>query len=455
MPEEAGGASTFGVCFLACMILLMWWAPRRMAILPLFVTTCYMPLGQMFVVADLNLQFFRILLLASWVRVLARGEHRALRFGAIDRCFAVWLVVTLVLGSLTDRSQFAERFINRSGEVFNAGAAYFLVRCWVRNLPEVVAVVRALALIIVPLAGAMLMEKITNRNVFYVLGGVPEFTFEREGRLRCQGAFRHPILAGTYGATLFPLFVGLWWAQPKSRRIAVIGIVCAVFVTLAASSSGAVLALVAACLGFAAWRLRKSMRAVRWGILGLVIALSFAMNAPVWYVFSRASEVVGGTGWYRSYLIEQAVNHFDEWWLTGTRYTAHWAPGGETPVGNPDNTDIINHYVAEGLDGGILKLTLFVGVIVLCFSAIGRITSVRKGPPTITQRWVWSMGVCLMAHCVSFLSVVYFDQIIVMWFWILAAVAVLQARRLPIPRLARDSGGSPGPDVPVVRVTNC
>jgi hypothetical protein len=38
---------------------------------------------------------------------------------------------------------------------------------------------------------------------------------------------------------------------------------------------------------------------------------------------------------------------------------------------------------------------------------------------------IWSLGVCLFGHCVSFLSISYFDQMIVMWYWLLAVISVL------------------------------
>lgn len=170
------------------------------------------------------------------------------------------------------------------------------------------------------------------------------------------------------------------------------------------------------------------MRLFRWGVVAVLAGLAVVMKAPVWYIFSRLSEIVGGTGWYRSFLIDQAASHFNEWWLVGSKFTAHWAPGGETPAGNPNNTDIINHYISEGLEGGILKVILFVAIIVQCYRVLGGVITQRRSVQMRERKWAWAMGVCLIAHCISFMSVVYFDQIIVMWFWILAATAALQIR---------------------------
>ncbi len=429
---DSGGTTLLGIVILLCMIGLTWVLPRRSAVIPLLITTCYIPLGQSFVILGAHFPFFRILLLVGWCRTFVRRENRDLAFTGMDKIFFWWALVTLVVGSFTQPSVFMDRFINRMGEVYTAAGTYFLIRCWIRSLDDLVAVLRTVAVMIVPLAISMLLEKFSGRNIFYVFGGVPEFTEIREGRLRCQGAFRHPILAGTYGATLFPLFVGLWFQPQQKRFRAIVGILSSLIVTMASASSGPLLAFLGAVAGFAAWRLRFRMQWIRRGIVAALIVLAFTMNAPIWYIIARVSEITGGTGWYRSFLIDQAISHFDEWWLAGSRYTAHWAPGGEVMAGNPGNTDIINHYVYEALDGGIWKLGLLIAMIVAGFKIVGRFTRSPEPLPFSTHILIWSTGVCLLGHCLSFLSVAYFDQIVVMWYWLLAILAMLSSAKLTI-----------------------
>jgi hypothetical protein len=429
--QDSSNLVPFGLLFLVIMIVLTWCLPRRFALIPLMITTCYMPLGQMFVIAGFHFQFIRILLVVGWCRAFIRSEAGGLKLSRLDKLFIYWALVTLVVGTLTQPSM--GRFINRSGEVYNAVGTYFLIRWWVRDLDDVIQVVRVMGFMVVPLAISMIVEKSTGRNAFAVFGGVPEITAERDGSLRCQGAFRHPILAGTYAATLFPLFVGLWFQPGRNKLPAIIGCCSSIVATITASSSGSVLALLSAIVGFALWHFRYRMRAFRWGIVAMLVALSLSMKAPVWYVFAKMSDIAGGTGWYRSYIIDQAVRHFNEWWLVGSTYTAHWAPGGEVMIGNPGNMDIINNYVNEGLGGGILKLGLFVAMIVACYKIIGRWTHRQDSVPISRRIFVWSLGVCLTTHCISFLSVVYFDQIIVMWFWILAVISMVSNQHAWIP----------------------
>jgi hypothetical protein len=347
---QEASVSPLAVLFLVVMVVLTMRLPRRYAPMPLLITTAYMPLGQSFIVAGLHFQFFRVLLLVGVCRVIMRHEREDMVLSPLDRMFIWWGIAGVVLGTLAEFGW--ERFVNRAGDGFNAFIAYFLFRCWIRNLEDVIQTVKLLALTILPMAISMLVEKFTTRNIFAVFGGVPEITQIREGKLRCQGAFRHPILAGTYAATLFPLFVGLWF-QPRIKKwIPIAGICGALIATIAASSSGALLASVAAVLGFALWGMRCKMHMIRWGIVLAIIALAIVMKAPVWYIPAKISDLMGGTGWHRSYLIDQAISHFNEWWLVGSAVTAHWAPAGQTLTVDPKNMDITNNYIAEGLGGG-------------------------------------------------------------------------------------------------------
>ena len=425
MEESAHQASVnpLALLFLIAMVVLTLKAPRRFAPMGLLVTTCYMPLAQAFVVAGLNFQFFRVLLLVGVIRVLSRGEHTDFVLTPLDKLFIWWGVCGLVLGSCAEFT--IEHLINRVGEAFNAFATYFLFRCWVRNLEDVIQTTKVLAVMILPMAASMIVEKFTGKNIFSVFGGVPEYTAIREGKLRCQAAFRHPILAGTYAATLFPLFVGLWF-QPRIRRwIPIVGVGAALTATVAASSSGALMAAAAAFVGFGLWWMRCRMRIIRWSLVLTMVGLAIVMKAPIWYLIARVSDITGGTGWHRSYLIDQAIWHFKEWWLVGSTVTVNWAPPYQIIEPGTKNMDITNNYIAEGLGGGLLRLGFFIAMIVCCFRTVGWWTKTPEATMYSRRMFVWAMGVCLLGHSVSFLSVAYFDQIVVMWYWLLAAMSMI------------------------------
>ena len=76
----------------------------------------------------------------------------------------------------------------------------------------------------------MLYESATGYNMFKTLGGIKDSPVVREGAFRCQGAFRISITAGIFGATLVPVFAGLYMAKIQRARAAV-GIIAGLIIT--------------------------------------------------------------------------------------------------------------------------------------------------------------------------------------------------------------------------------
>jgi len=397
---------------------------RQVAVKSLLAIAAFLPLGQQVVIMGLHFTFLRILILVGLCRVLSRGEAREFRWQGVDKLFLWWVLVGLVFGVM--RSPKAELF----GAAYNSIGVYFLIRCLTKEPEEVIGHLRFLAFAAIVIAIAMAWELSTHRNPFFVFGGVPEFVVERDGRFRCQGPFRVCILAGTFAATLFPLLLGLWRKGGRDKKLALLGMTGCAFSTGAAASSGALITIVMAIIGSALWPLRLHMRWIRRGIVVAILGLMLVMNAPVWFLIARMGDLLGGTGWYRANLIQQAIYHFNEWWLIGTSYTANWPCGEPLPV-DPNNIDITNEYIAEGVEGGILRLGLFLAIIVICFKKVGTAIRVERTDPGTVKLW-WALGVCLSAHCAAFISISYFDQIQVFWFWLWAVIAVLPLKPVPV-----------------------
>lgn len=416
---DVGTITPFTLYFTIAMGILTIILPRKMALLPLIITCSYITVGQRILIFDKDLTVFRIILIFGWVRLLFRGELTSFRFNAIDKALIWWVIASIILGTLLDASE----FVSRIGLAYNAMGLYFLFRFLIRDLDDIEMLSKILAIVIVPLAISMIIEKSTARNIFSVFGGVDEMTMIREGKLRCQGPFRHPILAGTFGATLMPLFASLLFKEKITKSIAIIGISSSSIITFASASSGPALAYIFGLVGFLIWPLRRKMRMVRWGIVSALIVLHLYMIDPVWYILARIAGVMGGTGWHRSELIDTTIRHFNEWWLVGTTYTAHWMP--LVLPGYPKMCDITNQYVWEGVSGGIVKLILFIIIIVRSFRAVGVSLQVMEDRPFSTKILVWSTGISLFGHAVSYISVVYFDQMIVFWYLLLGMIAAL------------------------------
>jgi hypothetical protein len=373
-------------------------------------------MGQRVLIGGLNFTMIRIVLLFGWVRLILRREFRSVRLNRIDKALLWWTLSSMVTYVLLWHTYDAFKY--ELGLAYNAVGFYFLFRFLVRDLEEVVRVFRMTAILLVPLAASMLAENMTGRNSFAIFGGVSPLTVVRDGMLRCQGPFAHPILAGTFGAVLLPFYIALWLRGRGSRAIALLGIVSSTVITFTAGSSGPLIAWIAGILGLGMWSLRKNMRVVRWGLLLTLIALHLVMKAPVWFLMARVGIFSGSTGYHRAYLIDRAVANVSDWWLIGTKSTASW--------GDEDQGlfDVTNQYLKEAADGGLLTLLLFILIIARCFQGIGRsVRAMVEVEPRHNQLCVWAMGAALFAHVASYMSVSYFDQNVVNWFMLLAMIS--------------------------------
>lgn len=399
--------TALGVVFLLVAVALILVTPRRLAVLPLIAGACYMTLGQGVELGSLNFPVIRLLILAGFGRIVLRGERLPGGFNRLDKAI-VWFVVGALVTALFHADPKAH-LIGSAGLAFNVSGAYFLIRFWCATRDDVTAICRMVALVLLPLAAEMCVEIATGRNLFSVLGGVPELSAVREGRIRAQGPFAHAILAGTVGAVSLPLFAALW---RRHRAAAITGIVAALTMVVTSASSGPIGSTAAGLVGLAMWRFRERMQYVRRGIVAAYLFLEVAMKAPPYFLLARLDIVGGSTGWHRAELIRSAIEHIGEWWLWGTDYTRHWM---ETGVSwSLDHADITNHYLQMGVFGGLPLMALFIWSLVVAFSFIG--TAVHTADKAGNNRdayAAWAIGAALFAHVVTCISVAYFDQSIV------------------------------------------
>jgi hypothetical protein len=318
--------------------------------------------------------------------------------------------------------QTQKAFIYQLGIAYNIIGIYFLCRVLVRDIEDVISVIRIMSFAVIPITLSMILEKISGRNFFYFFGSVQEYTMIREGRLRCQGPFTHPILAGTFGVTFMPMFVGLWFKGEKDKIFSCLGVISSTLITFLCASSGPMLAYIFVIIGYCFWHYRDNMKTVRWTILISIISLHMIMKSPVWHLIGRISNVTGGTGWHRVDLIDSAVKYYKEWWIMGTKRTAHWMPY-VLPI-DPDNVDITNHYLWVGVEGGIISIILFLIIIVKCFKYVGITTKYFQFKTPWLTKYVWSLGVSLLAYVVSFISVAMFDFISVYYYMLISFISV-------------------------------
>jgi hypothetical protein len=358
---------------------------------------------------SLHFYLFRLLLVFAWLRLLSRGEIKFGKIRSTDWAVVSFIGVTAV--AFVAARQNIDAIINACGSGFNAASAYLFFRCCIKDIDDVKRTARMLAFAALLVAIGVLIERETDRNMFSLFFGIDQMADIRDGRVRCQGPFAHALLAGAFGATLFPTFVALW-PQSRSRMWALFGGCASTIIVINAAASGPVLSLASACAGLMAWNIRFYMRFVRWSIVSVIISLQLAMNAPVWALIGRASVFGASSSDHRFRLVDSFIRNFKDWWLFGTNNTDAW--GWLI-------WDVSNNYVRVGVDGGLLALILFIVIITSCFKAIGR----KLHTPELVvgdKKFLWGLGTSLFAHLVAFMDVSYWDQSVFLWYLLLAMI---------------------------------
>jgi hypothetical protein len=391
---------------------------RRHALLPLLAAATTMPMAQRLVVSGADFTLLRMLLLVYLLRVLMRGEGRGFQWNRLDKAVIYWtiagtLIMTIHVGT-------SSAFLNRLGWAYDILLTYFVVRCMVRDWDTVLALAKGMAILSLPIAVVFAIEWTTQYNMFSVFGGVAEYTRIREDRLRCQGPFAHPILAGTFWAAALPLI----WMQWHTGRIwAILGTAGALFVIAACASSTPIVSAFAAVLGVALFPLRQHRKVMWTGLFATLALLHFViMKAPVWHLMARVDVLGGSTGWHRYIIFDTFVKNFSQWFLVGESNPLSW--------GVWHLRDITNQYMIEGLRGGLLTLLIFVVILAIGFGNVGRALTPRAEAPKSSRGsdlYVWLVGVALFVHAVTFFGVSYFGQMVTIFYVQLALIGCIGA----------------------------
>ena len=408
----------------------------------LFLIAVFVSTAQRFVVLQFDFSMLRILGIGGMAICLLRRDLQWIRFGWLDFLIVAGVVARIVCQFLLwDNLSVTIRWFGLGIELLTL---YVILRACIRSVDDLRVTIRMLGLITIAAMPFFLLELSTGRNMFSVFGGVPEMTEMREGALRCQGAFSHPILAGCFFATLLPLWIAVVAGRAGLERlIAVMAVVSALAIVYASASSTPVMVAV---LGFLAWLVFPLRKWSRYLFLmtGLgLVGLHLAMKAPVWHLISRINLVAGNTGDHRFRLIDAAIDKFGSWWLYGTKETASWGPG---------LFDITNQFIYDGVIGGVWGTIALVLQIALAFFAVGAVLRALQTPSRrdragrrgrgADELLVFGFGVVIFVQIATFLSVTYFGQTVMLWQLTLAVAASLRQTAFESRRVVPSSHAS-------------
>ncbi|MGC3956808.1 MAG: hypothetical protein QM813_02240 [Verrucomicrobiota bacterium] len=377
--------------------------PRRWAFLPLVIGMLHF---QNVAVVQLGVAFTitKLVIVAGLWRAMREGTFAFSRKQPLDMLVVAWAVWMLISG-LAHNPRDHNPITVRLSQIYGYVGSYFYARCFLKSPEDFLRFVKALAMVIAPLALVVLFEKLAMTNIYEWLGqGGQEITV-RNGRMRATGAFSNPILLGTFGATTSVLMASLYRTD---KRWSIIGGLGCLIIVFSSASSGPIVAMASAMMALALWRWRTSVGRIRKLVIATFIILHISMQAPVWYLMARIDLAGGSTGWHRAELITTALNHINEWWLVGTDYTRHWIAYGV--AWSTEHIDITNHYLYMGIVGGVPLMLLFIAILLKTFQLLGRAMRSLRLAKSPNELVLWTVGSSIFSHCFTFLSVSYYDQ---------------------------------------------
>jgi hypothetical protein len=418
------------VLILIAGVLICVW-PRQKAIAVFLAAAILIPMDQVLLIGPAHFPMLRLLVLFGIVRMVREkaSSKRPLLNGGINKIDIALILLTLFTalnGILLFQNSGAA--IYQLGNIYTDFGVYFLLRFLIRDERDLVRTIQTFACIAAVVAAIMIYERASGHNPYALLGGANAAAYAnlmaRDNKFRAIGCFSHPILAGTFGAILVPLFVALWWKNRKYRTIAVIGIISSTIMTVTCSSSTPVLGYAAGVLALCLWPARRWMRVVRWGVLLTVVSLHLVMKAPVWHLIARIDVTGGSSSWHRFMLVDQCIRHFGDWWLVGVKDTSAWGW---------DMWDTANQYVGTCENSGLIPFLLLLAILVYGFKYLGR---ARRAAAKDKKQalFIWGLGAALFANVVAFFGISYFDQTIVAWYGLLALISATVA--LPLKQEA-------------------
>ena len=399
-------------------------ASPRWAALALIAGVMYMTLGQAIDIEGFNIYPMRVLTLLAFVRVVLRSEWSWSSINDLDKAlllaYGYRTVVFIANGNGSA--------VNAVGLMVDVCLAYFAFRGLLKSVDDLSWVVRYWALLLIPYVGLLFVASSTGQNPFVAIGGI-ESAVVRGDRLRAIGSFGHASILGSFGAAGLPMFIALWMTG-SHRRQALLGVVCSLAIVYFSNSGGPFTCAIITIAGWFLWRWRLRLHVVRQILGGLFVLLILVMEAPIWYLPARISDLTGGDGWHRSYLMDIAIGHLDRWWLAGMSVLETKAWFSYTVV--TGGADIINYYLDFGIAAGVVAIVLFVRLLVRLFKTVGAgMAQARPRSDLATEYWLFGLGVALAMHVFNWFGIVYFDQCYAVLFMQFAAISGLAQLQQP------------------------
>jgi len=377
--------------------------PRKYALVPFFFAAVFIPVQQRILLFEIDFYSLRFLLTFALARVIARGEYAGYRVNILDATIIGAFVIRFLAYSILWTTP--QAFLTALATAVDGIGIYLILRFLIRSFDDIVFTLKSLAILFLCLTPFIFHEYFTGENVFHIFGG-DQFSWIREGNIRARGPFRHPLTLGALVTPFLVMFIFLFQqGKDKTDKIfAALGILSVTFICYSTRSSTTFGALFLSLLFVSCWPFRNHLKYIRHGFWGSLVMLQlylyFFKNKPIWAILIKSPFFVSSNHFHRYHLFDNFVTRIDEWWLVGTKSSAHWWYF---------TYDQLIQFVWVGCSGGIFELIIFIFSLYLCFKIVGSNMDLFQNDKNM-QFFFWTLGAALLTHLVSFWGVNYYDQ---------------------------------------------
>ena len=399
---------TLGVGVIAATIVLL--IPLRYGLLVYLITLLYYPSYLRFIVFGCTISVGRLVIAALLIRCLLDGKLRQeFKWTKLDTLIVIadavyMLVLSFAVGDIVAVIKM------RSGSMLDTTFAYFSARFIINNRAVLVNFVKAAAVILVVMAFLGVFEAVTTvspykglmAHYFYAERALGASKFanqevivghgleSRFGFFRAQGPQPHPIIFGASFVVFLPLVWKLLYNKKwLSLRIPIFGAITVGGVS--SLSSTPFTGLIVAIGGLVFERFARWTKPLL--VLGLLLCIFvefYSEKRHFYYILFAKMSVLGGAGFDRGRLVDAAIKHLPEYWLTGYGYSD---PSWGLEVGGTDYTDVCVNYVYLAVMYGIFGLLAYLTIIFNLLSSLWR--RYRKSVETIDRNIYWAVIVSI------------------------------------------------------------
>jgi len=311
---------------------------------------------------------------------------------------------------------------NRSGFLMDTLLVYLAARLCTPDRAALVAMIKSISLILVPLAMLGVIEAVGGSYWYRSLhqycpwrSDIPEIQ-RRWGLTRAQGPFSHPIMFGS----CFVMFLPLIWALRHQRgywaKLAYLLSAAGVIGAMSSMSSGpwGMLMVVIFCMAMERYSHRvKSVLAL---FVLMCVFVGIVSNRPFYHKLLEVGNLGKGDWYQRAKLIDSAVETFDQWWLAGY--------GGKDPGWGAASgmafTDCNNEFLLKGVQYGMLGVIALAGTLVIAYR--GLVRAFKETSDKELRSLYWAMGCALTGVIVIWQGVSFFGQSVALFHCLLGII---------------------------------